>query len=390
MVNVFCRGVFVSGRLIIMHGLPGSGKSTIARGIAEKDPHNTVIVERNELRTMMFGAKYHTHTPDKKSEQQVTHVQQDLIKKGLEAGKTVINSDTNLNPRFLSQMFQIADKYHADVEQKYVDVPVDVAKERNRLRGEKGERFVPENIIDSMAERAYDDEGHLKEFVVGKNNNVFAVSHHTKGSRIIDEFNEELSKMNPMLNKTVVVLDMDGTLFDNHSDSVKFLKNGGKKDFPAFYRAIADAPVNEDVRNLVNKMRSDDNLNIVAVTGRSDDYAGFLVDAIRRSGANISRLIMKRQGDMRSSSFHKADTVKKLRQEGYIICHAIDDRTEDLEMFNRSGIATSVVSVPLLNDDGSYDKPVVNTTYGAGHCIRCGSKLKDPTKNIGSKCATKQ
>lgn len=382
----------MGGKIVFSHGLPGSGKSTIAEKMVAEDPQNRLRANRDDIRTALFGESYHSKTPDKKSENKVTHVQKEIIKKALREGKTVIVDDTNLSAGRLKPLVQLAKEYKAEIDQYHVDVPVEECIRRNNLRGDQGGRRVPDFVIERMAEGAYTD-GKLNDFIIGSNGDVHSVPQVTEGSKKVDEFNTVLSSRHPFQGKAIVMLDMDGTLFNNERDSVRFLNNPNKdRNFEGFYKSIVDAPVNNKVRDLVNSMRTNDNLTIIAVTGRSDDFADYLIKALDKSGAKVSGLYMKREGDNRPSSDHKRDILKKFAEQGLIVTHAIDDRKKDLDMFREAGIMTTVVTPVNVNRNDikdSYPDPDVNTVYGSGFCIRCGSKLKNGG-NIGKVCATKQ
>lgn len=382
----------MAGKMILTHGLPGSGKTSEAMKRVKVDPQNVIHANRDDIRENLFGEEYHSKTPDQKSEDNVTHVQHEIIKKALQNGKTVIVDDTNINPRGLKTLVELARTYNAEIEQVHIDVPVEECKRRNTARGDAGGRRVPDFVIDGIAKGAYDDHGHLKEFIIGDNGSVSSVSKNTPGMKKIEEFNNRVSTKNPPKGKAVVILDMDGTLFNNESHAVKYLGTPGKKkNFPEFYKSITKAPVNKGVRDLVNSMRDNDNLTIVAVTGRTDDYAAELIEALDKSGAKVSQLIMKREGDYRPSSEHKRDTIKKLQNEGLIVAHGIDDRQQDLDMYAQNGIMATQIQKPVVDPENildEYPEAEINTVYGSGYCIRCGSFLKNGG-NIGKVCATK-
>lgn len=387
----------MAGKVIFYHGLPGSGKSTARDKYVAEHPDETVIViNRDDLRTQLFGEKYHSKNPDKKSEQQVTAIQGEMFRKALAAGYTVIDDNTNLNTRFMKRTFDEAVKYGAEIEQEYFDIPVEECKRRNKKRGEEGGRFVPPFVIDQMASRAYDDEGHLKRFIYSKHG-MSSVSMHTPEAKRFAELNERLAEENPIQGKATVIVDCDGTLANNVHFSEYYLNNpdrAGERDFDSFYRSIKDTQVNEAVRDLANSMRDNDGLNIIVVTGRDNGHPDELVSFIEGSGLKASRIIPKFHGDMRPDYEFKKEVLKDLKKEGLIPVHAIDDRDVSVRMFEGEGIMVSRIYPPKVDLVAGADvppealpAPEINTVYGSGFCIRCGSKLKQG--NIGKRCAQK-
>ena len=386
------------GSLTATHGLPGSGKSTWAEEQVAQDPENRLRVNRDDIRTELFGEKYHTGTFPQKSESQVTAVHQKRIQVALAKGKHVYCDDTNLNPRFLGQLAKIARDYGAAFHQQYFDVPVDECKRRNAARGAAGGRLVPDFIIDRMAYGqngkggAYDENGHIKDFVVSSNGHAFAVPKRTPGMELLEDFNRKLEARNPIVGNAVVLIDVDGSLANNrHEANRAFGRPGQKKDFPYFFKSIRDAKVNAAVRDLGNMMREHDGLNLVVLTGREDSHAAELITFIKRSGLNASRVIAKRAGDGRPDSDFKREQLAKLRAEGLIPVHSIDDRERSVAIYVSEGIMVSRVEEHTPEDPETapkdYPEPRVDTIYATGHCIRCGQPLK--SGNIGPKCATK-
>lgn len=123
----------MTGILKIIQGLPGSGKSTIAEEYVSKDPKNRVIVNRDSIRTELFGARYHKNTPNKESEEKVNEVQFARIKDALILGKEVVSDDTNLNTNTIDFLVSIADEAGAQYEFMPINVPIETAIERNRI-----------------------------------------------------------------------------------------------------------------------------------------------------------------------------------------------------------------------------------------------------------------
>lgn len=385
----------IKGKLVITHGLPGSGKSTIAKNIrSQMEPGRCIIVERDEIREALFGKDYHLGNPDKKSEAQVTAIQNQLTEESLKKGMTVINSDTNLNARYLGKHSEMAKKHGAEIEQIYVDVPVEVAKERNRKRAEQGGRFVPEEVIDSMVKNAYGETGKMKRFIFSNDGKAYVVDDNSSNRQYLNKFNENLKKKHPLKGKSVVLVDVDGTLANNSYMARRYFQTPGqKKNFPAFYKGISEAPVNETVRDMANSMRDNDGINVIVLTGRDDSYIRELTEFIKKSGVKASRVIAKGTGDFRPDGEFKHEVIENLKNEGLVPVHAIDDRPSSIRTMENHGIMVSRVNVSEggFNPDSDFPdpEPAVNTIYGSGYCIRCGSPLKDSSKNIGPTCRNK-
>lgn len=383
----------MAGKLTLMVGLPGSGKSTIAQSMVESStPGSTVRVNRDDIRTTLFGEEYHKGDFPAESESQVTEVQQGLIKGHLLEGKHVVSDDTNLSNAAVEPLYQIAKNHDAELDMNYVDVPVDECKRRNHLRGEAGGRLVPDFVIDRMASKGYDRNGNLKEIVFGSNGKASFVSKNTRGSKLISDYNKKAVSQNPINSRSVVFVDLDGTLANNSRDLDKaFGVPGKRRDFHRFHKASEHAPVNENVLRLVKDMRSD-NLNIFALSGRTDQYARETIAFLERSGAPISRLILKREGDFRPDIDFKLEVLENLQKEGLAVVHAIDDRPQVITMWENAGIVVSKVPyhepVDPATGPTSYSAPEVQTIFGTGVCIRCGQTLKDGG-NIGPVCRTK-
>ena len=104
-------------KLIIMQGIPGSGKSFYAKQLLKKDKTNqTVIVNRDLIRSML--GKY--WVPNR--EGLVTEIELSSIRAGLQDKYKVIVDATNLNPKTLRNLNQIAEEESAEVEYEIIKV----------------------------------------------------------------------------------------------------------------------------------------------------------------------------------------------------------------------------------------------------------------------------
>lgn len=95
-------------KLFCFVGAPGSGKSTRAVELFEKLKQNAIIIERDEVREMLTGKPRNQYRFTKENEDLISDAQVALIKKGAEAKRHIIISDTNLSESRITMLKNIA------------------------------------------------------------------------------------------------------------------------------------------------------------------------------------------------------------------------------------------------------------------------------------------
>lgn len=147
-------------KLVIMVGLPGSGKSTYATKYTTQD--RTTIVSTDEIRRELYG-----NPETQGNAQDVFNEAYRRIEIALRAGDTVVFDATNLktrNRRYLINKYRpIADTIIAE----YINTPIDECIMRDELRS----RTVGYEVIQRMARGMTEprlDEGFDLVHIVGK------------------------------------------------------------------------------------------------------------------------------------------------------------------------------------------------------------------------------
>lgn len=126
-------------RVIVLVGLPASGKSTWAR------QQGVAVISSDEIRWLLSD-----DATNQNIHGLVFATLRHLLRKRLELRRPATYVDaTNLTRQERRTYIKLAQLYDAQVEAVYFDTAVEICKERNRNR----ERVVPEWAIDAMVAR---------------------------------------------------------------------------------------------------------------------------------------------------------------------------------------------------------------------------------------------
>jgi predicted kinase len=130
-------------KVLILRGIPGSGKTTVALEWLEGG-WDRARINRDEIRATLFNKEFNV------DERLVTHVESNVFETLLKQGYDVVVDNTNVRWTYVQKFADVARSYGYEVEVQVIDVPLDMAIQRNYLRAANGGRLVPVDVIERM------------------------------------------------------------------------------------------------------------------------------------------------------------------------------------------------------------------------------------------------
>lgn len=346
--------------LLFTRGIPASGKSTYAQKWVTQDPENRARVNRDDIRFKLFGKYVFDKKERGEKEAAVTRFEEDLIRKNLAAGKSVVSDNMHLNPKFLSNLLKIAKENNVKVEHKDFPITLEEALKRNSKR----DRVVDESALREIYKRSLGPNG---EF------HLFPGSYPTKPF------------VKPDKKRHAVIVDMDGTLSDTR-DIVHFVRDGKYRDFDSFHRHSYFTPPNKQVLDMVMDAHNK-GLKIIITTARNETYREVTQAWLDRLNVPYENIYMRADNDGRPDYVVKDEIYNTQIKHDYDVVRAIDDNPQAVQAWVENNINVTVVPGFSEKSESREDLKIDNV-FARGGCARCGKPLKSGAV-IGPRCAVK-
>lgn len=279
-------------KITVIIGPSGSGKSTLAHKMWKEDPLNTVIVNRDNIRNLLFGyndLSISEHYQDKnfsKLEKEVTLYENSIITNALSKGKHIIADNTHLSKEYIYQ-YRL---WNVPIELIWMDVDIKECINRDFLR----DREVGKEII-------------KKQF-----NKFKSLKENIDLSLLLPVKTIPLSPLCP----ACIVVDIDGTVAYK-----------GDRDIYDFSKVELDTP-NQELISILENLSPP--YHIIFCSGRGEECreetVKWICDKFIMAKSQVN-LYMRKEKDYRPDWIIKEELWRKI-SEYFNIKYLFDDRDQ--------------------------------------------------------------
>lgn len=289
-------------KLVIMRGLPGSGKSTWAKAWVNEDPINRVRLNWDDMRNMM-GPYW---IPERENTGILKELREKFLKHMMERNWDIVCDNMNLNPKEIEFYENIVKEFNEDghpytIEFKDFFIPVEECIRRDAMRANP----IGEKTIKSLFHK-------YMPLIVG--------SEHRK--KIESQPTYRADKPD------CIIVDMDGTLAFNLS---------GRSFFDDIDMIKYDTPLLATV-SILRAMKMTGTCNIFIVTGRSEKSREATEVWLTENNIPFDKVFMREEGDFSHSNDFKQKVYEDNIKNNYNVLFVLDDDTKCMKMYQDQGL----------------------------------------------------
>jgi predicted kinase len=268
-------------KVLMLKGLPASGKSTHARKLAQQGWKR---INKDDLRAMIDDGKW-----SKGNEKFILRVRDALIENALSQGHDVVVDDTNLAPKHETVIKELADYWDAEFSVLFFDTDVEECIKRDLKRPVS----VGEKVIKGM----------YKQFLA-----------------------PEPEKYEPDMSLPLAVIcDIDGTLAHMSGRS------------PFEWKRVGEDTLDHQVAAVLDKY-SLDGYQIIMMSGRDAVCRPETEAWLKRWQVPYAELWMRGEGDMRKDTVVKRELFDQHVRSRFNVELVLDDRNSVVEMWRSLGL----------------------------------------------------
>jgi predicted kinase len=271
-------------KVLILQGLPASGKSQFAKELLLANPGRWVRTNKDLLREMAHASHW-----SPANEKFILQLRNTTISMALVAGKHVIIDDTNFGKNIQQIQELVQGEAQVQVNDSFLKVPVEECIRRDLLR--------PKSVGKDVIMKMY---------------NQFVRPQLVKP--IIYQ---------PNLPDAIIV-DMDGTL--------AIMGDRSPYDISRCDLDLPNFPVVETVQKL------QESKTIIIMSGRTDDSKEKTATWLAKYGINYQHIYMRGLGDTRKDSIVKQELFERFVQDKYNVSCILDDRQQVVDMWRSLGL----------------------------------------------------
>jgi hypothetical protein len=290
-------------KILILKGLPASGKSTFARNLINENKGTWKRLNKDELRAMLDNS-FHTSA----NEKFVEHVRDFMLIEALKEGKNVVIDDTNLSERPVERIKRVIRQFEKDtgdvvkIEFKLMETSLEECLARDEIREKKVGRDV---IL-----RMYND-------LIAKE----------KLPNIKSKKDIELSKRGPHYQTQddtlppAILCELDGTLAIIH--------NRSPFDSLRCETDLLNEPIAEILKNYAKI-----GVKIILMSGRDQTSRRPTTNWLTYNRIPYDILFMRDTGDTRKDSVVKKELYEAHVKGHYFVKFVLDDRNQVVDIWS--------------------------------------------------------